>query len=94
MERAYFKLKGTVQLIGDLVHIERNQKPDLYKKVLTIETPDGQVLFPELRNNKIKTLERDNITVGCAVEIEYSFQGSEKNDKRYNNIYINKITKL
>ena len=94
MEKSYFKLKATVQLVGELIHIERENKFDLFKKVLTLETPDGQVLFPEIWNNKLKVLERENIGVGCAVEIEYCFQGSEKNGKIYNNIFIHKITKL
>jgi len=87
-EKNYFDLKGTVHLVGDLVHIEREGIPDLYKRVLTVETPDGQVLFPELRNGKLKILETEGIKQGSTVEIKYLFQGSEKNNKRYNNIYI------
>jgi hypothetical protein len=91
IEKNYFELKGTVHLIGDLVHIQRDNIPDLYKKVLTIETPDGQILYPELRNGKLKMLEAENITQGSTVQIKYLFQGSEKNGKRYNNIYIYSI---
>ena len=90
-EKSYFNLKGTVHLIGDLIHIERNGIPDLKKKVLTVETPDGQILYPEIRNGKLKMLESENIKQGSTVEIEYLFQGSEKNGKRYNNIYIYSI---
>ena len=64
----------------------------MYKKVLTIETIDEQVLYPEVRNAKLKLLE--NMYENSTVEIEISFEGSEKNGKRYNNIYINNITKL
>jgi hypothetical protein len=64
----------------------------LYKKVLTLETIDEQVLYPEVRNAKLKLLE--NVYENSTVEIEFSFEGSEKNGKRYNNIYINNITKL
>lgn len=88
IEKNYLDIKGTVHLIGELVHIKREGIPDLYKKVLTVETPDGQVLYPELRNGKLKMLETENITQGATVEIKYLFQGSEKNGKRYNNIYI------
>ncbi len=91
VEKSYFKLNGTVHLVGDLVHIKRDGIPDLYKRVLTVETPDGQVLFPELRNGKLKMLETEGITQGSTVAIEFLFQGSEKNDKRYNNIYIYSI---
>lgn len=91
VEKSYFNLKGTVHEVGELVHIKRDNIPDLYKKVLTVETPDGQILYPELRNGKLKMLDEHNIGQGSTVEIEYLFQGSEKNGKRYNNIYVNSI---
>ena len=94
MIRDYIKLKGTIHFIGELVHIPRKKFADLYKKVLTFETHDGQVLFPEIRNKKIHLLEDDDITVGSTVEITVSFQGSEKNGKRYNNIFIKTISKI
>ena len=94
IEKNYNKLKGTVHEVGELVHIERNGIPDLLKKVLTMETPDGQILFPELRNGRLKMIESEKIQQGSTVEIEYLFQGSEKNEKRYNNIYIHTIKKI
>ena len=95
MQKKFFRLTGVVHLIGELVHINRkNGLPDLFKKVLTIETPDGQVLYPEVRNNKIKMLDRENIQEKDNIELEFSFEGSEKNGKRYNNIYTNSIKKI
>jgi|VirMetMinimDraft_7_1064189.scaffolds.fasta_scaffold09403_7 hypothetical protein len=94
IEKSYFNLKGTVHVVGELVHIKRDGIPDLYKRVLTIETPDGQILFPELRNGKLKMLEERDIKQGSTVEIDFLFQGSEKNSKRYNNIYIYSIKKI
>ena len=91
MNKNYFKLEGKVCEIGELVHIERKGIPDLYKRVLAIETADGQKLYPELRNQKLKLLDREQIDINSLVSIEYSFEGSEKNGKRYNNIYINSI---
>ena len=90
----YFNLRGTVVAIGDLVHIERGKIPDLYKRTLTVELSDGQKLFPEIRNVRLKQLDIQNIQANDFIELEYSFEGSEKNGKRYNNLYINKITKL
>ena len=92
MKKEYLKIKGVITEIGELVHIQREGIPDLYKKVLTIETIDEQVLYPEVRNAKLKLLE--NMYENSTVEIEFSFEGPEKNGKRYNNIYINNITKL
>lgn len=91
MNKNYFKLEGKVCEVGELVHIQRKGIPDLYKRVLTIETADGQKLYPELRNQKLKLLDKEQIDVHSLISIEYSFEGSEKNGKRYNNIYINSI---
>lgn len=91
VEKSHFTLKGTVNLIGELVHIQRQGIPDLNKRVLTVTTPDEQVLYPELRNNKLKLIETEGIVEGCAAEIKFIFQGSEKSGKRYNNIYIHSI---
>lgn len=92
MRKDFLRLKGVVTQVGELVHIERKGAADLYKKVLTVETIDEQVLYPEVRNNKLPML--DHIEEGHVVEIEFSFEGSEKNGKRYNNIYVNNITRL
>jgi hypothetical protein len=93
MRKDYLKIKGMVTEIGDLVHIKREGIPDLYKKVLTVQTVDEQILYPEVRNGKLKQLD-GIIEEGNIVEIEFSFEGSEKNDKRYNNIYVNNIVKV
>jgi len=39
-------------------------------------------------------LEERDIKQGSTVEIDFLFQGSEKNSKRYNNIYIYSIKKI
>lgn len=90
MNKNYFKLEGKVCEVGELVHIEEKVFRPL-QRVLTIETADGQKLYPELRNQKLKLLDREQIDINSLVSIEYSFEGSEKNGKRYNNIYINSI---
>ena len=93
MNKEIFKLKGTVTSMGELIHIPRTGIPDLFKRVLTIELLDGQVLYPEVRNQRLKILDREQIEVNDFVELGYTFEGSEKNNKRYNNIYVNSIKK-
>ncbi len=88
----FFKLQGKITEIFNKITVKRKGLPDFTKIVLCIVTPDGQKLYPELRNKKTKQLK--SIDVSKPVEIEYSFQGSEKNDKHYNNIYINKIKNI
>ena len=94
MEKDFFTLKGIVHQLGEPTHIQRGDLPDIYKRVLTVETYDGQVLYPELRNSKMRMIDTEGIQEGSAVEIYFTFQGSEKNGKRYNNIYIYRIKKL
>lgn len=85
-----FTVKAEVKDIGPLVQIRRTMKPDLFKRVLTLDI-EGSLMFPEVRNNNIKTIEREGIEIGSFVEIEFSFQGTVKDDKRYNNILIESI---
>ena len=91
-----FKAKGTITDLGKMVQIERKNRniPDLFKKVLTVEMDDGQVFYPEVRNQRLRNLDQQYLEVGCRAEIEFIFQGSEKNGKRYNNIYITSITRI
>ena len=88
MSRNYYKLTGKVTKIGEKKNIKRVTSPDLTKVVLTIETDDKQILFAEIRNKRIELLEKEQVYEGCFVNIDYSFEGSEKNGKRYNNIFI------
>jgi hypothetical protein len=91
MKKQYFTISGTLEHIGDLVQLPRRNK-DLYKRVLTIVSPDNQKLFPELRNHNLAALE--HIAIGDFITIEFSFEGSEKNGKRYNNIFIYSINSI
>lgn len=90
----YFNVTGTITHIGELLHIQRTNLPDLYKRIYTLEMTDGQKLFPEIRNVKLKLFEKHQIQEGDLVRIEFSFEGSQKGDKRYNNIYTNNIEKV
>lgn len=84
-------LKCKVTYISNIEQIRRSQKPDLFKIVLDFITEDGQVFYGELRNNNCKVIEREGISVDSIVKVEIELQGSEKGDKKYNNILINNI---
>lgn len=88
----FFKLSGKIDKVFDMIVVKRVSSPDFRKVTFILTTTDDQVLYPELRNNKIKQLK--NIDTNKLVEIEYSFRGSEKNGKYYNNIYINSIKNI
>lgn len=94
MDKNYITLTGTVTEIGEEVVIFRSDKNNIKKRVLTIKTSDNQVLFPEIRWDKIDYLICNEIEEGSTVEISFTFEGSEKNGKKYDNIRINTINKI
>lgn len=94
MENTKFILTAQVTEIGELDQIRRTTKPDLYKRILRLETSDAQVLYAEIRNAALKVLDREGIIEGTIVEVSISFQGSMKGDKRYNNILITSIKRV
>lgn len=90
-----FILTAELTEISEVIQIRRTTKPDMYKKTLTLETSDGQVLYTEIRNNALKVLDREGITEGNIVEVQIIFQGSDKGEgKKYNNILIHSIKKV
>jgi len=93
-EQKELVLEGFVEEIGPIVQIRRTTKPDLLKKTLTILTEDGQKVFMEIRNTSIKELQREGIELHSLVRVNFIFEGSEKDDKKYNNILIRKIKLL
>lgn len=84
----------TVTGMSELLHIKRKGKGDLFKRVLDVVTDDGQVFYAELRNSKLKLFEQQGIETGCRASLEFVFQGSQKQEKKYNNIYITDIKRL
>lgn len=92
VEKNYFNLQGKVTEISDLIHIERNNLPDLFKKMINVVTIDNQRVFAEIRNKNLSQLE--DIKENDIVDIQFAFQGSVKDGKNYNNIYIHTIKKV
>jgi hypothetical protein len=88
-----FEVEVVVHDISELITIERKDNRDMKKIMVTLETTDGQVLFAELRNNKIDLMNKVKLAVKDKVTVSFTFQGSQKKDKKYNNIYIVTIKK-
>ena len=78
-----------VKDIGKIRKYTRANKTSFSKRMLTLETEDGQVLYCELRRMNLL----DGMSVGDIGMFKISFAGSEKNGKKYNNIFINDIRK-
>ena len=95
MEQEIFSLTGTVEEISEIIQIRRVNKPDIFKRVVTIKTfHTNQILYPEVRNTGLKSLETEGIEEGTLVEITFIFQGTEKDGKKYNNILIQSIKRI
>lgn len=93
-EQNEFTLTGFIEEIGEIQQIRRTTKPDLLKRTISIVTEDGQKVFMEIRNSYIKELQREGVEKNSYVEVGYVFEGSERNDKKYNNIVLKRIKLL
>lgn len=93
-KRIPFIGSGILHEISEEILITRPEKGDLRKILVTIETTDGQLFFGEVRNTRIESLRIKKFSPKDKVKFEFVFQGSEKNGKKHNNIYISKIEKL
>lgn len=89
MKKDYLKQVGYVSELTDVLNIKRLGKPDINKRTFTFTSLDGQKCYPEVRNSKLNIL--DYIRNGDRVEMTFVLQGSEKNNKKYNNVLINSI---
>lgn len=78
-----------VEHIGEIQRFNRTNKAAFFKRMIDLSTHDGQLLYCEVR--KMQLLE--SIRIGDIIEIGISFAGSNKNGKKYNNIFINELKK-
>lgn len=67
---------------------------DKYKATVTIVTEDQQTLFLEAREKTLTKINTLGIVKGDEVTIGIVFLGSEKDGRKYNNIFLNKINYL
>ena len=88
------RVQGFVENISDIIEIDRGKKGKLHKKVISLVTADGQKLFAEIRNKRIRQIDDQLIIVHTEVTMDILFQGSEKNGKRYNNLFIDQINRV
>lgn len=66
-------------------------KPTKKRAIVHIYTEDDQKAFFEVRDAMIARIEKLGIRKGDEVQIGFVFIGSEKNNKIYNNLFINEI---
>ena len=87
-----YKFIGIIKFIEDEFVIIKPNGTEITKQLFTLQTIDDQILFLEVRNDNVNYLK--NVTSNTIVEILVTFEGSEKNQKRYNNLIVQKITLL
>lgn len=73
--------------IGELMNFDRKGKPSFIKRNITLKTMNDSLIFAEVR--KMELL--DGVEEGMVAEVKLSFSGSQKGDKKYNNVFINEI---
>lgn len=73
----------------ELITIEG--KPTKKRAIVTVTTEDEQKAFFEVRDAVIARIEKLGIRKGDEISIGFVFIGSEKNNRIYNNLFINQI---
>lgn len=82
-------INGYITYISPEIEVRNVGRPMYLKKMVTVVSNDGQKFFGEIRKNKLTLLETVNI--GRELKIGYLFEGSERDNKKYNNIYIDTL---
>lgn len=89
MNKTNISLTCLILEIGEEQKFNRTNKKPFSKRMVSLQTSDGQKLFAEVR----KMYLLDGIHENDIVDVKISFAGSEKNNKKYNNIFINGLKK-
>lgn len=83
---------GKIVNIGEVLEYKRTSKPLIKKRVIQIESEDGQKGFFEVRNMGLILFDKEGIEVGMDVTVEFVIQGSESSSgNSYNNLLITNI---
>lgn len=82
---------GKVEEIGDLIVVNREGKTPLFKVVVTLSAPGDQLLYVDVLNKRIGEMNDAGIKKGSTVEVLFSFKGSNQADKKFNNIFCERI---
>ena len=82
-------ITGYITYISPEIEVNNVGRPMYLKRMVTVISNDGQKFFGEIRKNKLTLL--DSINTRQELKIGYLYEGSEKDNKRYNNIYIDTL---
>lgn len=83
------KLTVGIKEIGPLLNFDRPGKSSFVKINVSLLTMTDKLIFAEVR--KIDIIK--GFQEGDVVDVTLSFAGSQKGTMKYNNIFINEITK-
>lgn len=82
-------ITGYITYISPEIEVNNVGRPMYLKRMVTVVSNDGQKFFGEIRKNKLTLL--DSINTRQELKIGYLFEGSERDNKKYNNIYIDTL---
>lgn len=81
-------VKGVITEISEELKFKRPQG-NITKVNIDIELENGEILFAEIRNHRLKLV--DKIVIGESYFIDIVFEGSYKNGRKYNNLTVHNI---
>lgn len=92
MIRRTYNIEGVIKEIGRSIKLNKNEfNEESYKKIITIQTSDKQLLFVDVVKQKLNLLDKNDIKEGSNVKVELAFSGVEKNGTKFNNLYCHNI---
>lgn len=93
MIKDLFHLKVKLIEIDKIVHInlKNTENKTVPSCMITVVTHDDQLLFVQVRGESLKRLKELKLTPGDLLEIGIYFHGSNKNNRKFNNICCGKI---
>lgn len=92
MIKRTYNIEGEIKEIGRSIKLNKNKSDkESYKKIITVQTFDRQLLFVDVIGQKLKLLDKNNIKEGSNVKVELAFSGVEKNGNKFNNLYCHNI---
>lgn len=90
-KKALTYLIGHFETMTPIETIEHEGRKKRRSEV-TIVTEDGQILFLQIREAMINKIQKLGIVYGDVVEIGFVFLGSQKGERKFNNLFLNSIT--
>lgn len=82
---------GTLEKLTEVEIYQREEKYPIERSTLVVKREDGQTAFFEVRRPLREEIEGRKLESGDLIKVGYVMLGSEKNNKFFNNLFVNTI---